>query len=500
MYISSAKDGFRPIVYYEQYNMMSFFNFKNKMPKAIAKRPLYLHNTLSGKIELFESLNGTVRMYNCGPTAYDEQHIGNLFPPVVANVLHRTLLASGYAVKEVNNITDFGHISDDDDSEDKMTKGLKREGMNPTLENMRALAEKYAGLFFEDLPKLGVDPKKVLYPRASDYIDAQIELIKTLEQKGFAYLASDGVYFNTAKFPGYGKLGGQHAGPREARIEANNEKKNPADFALWKKDAKLGWESPWGLGFPGWHTECVAMIFALLGRQIDIHMGGVDLIPIHHNNEIAQAEAATGKQFVRYWVHNAHITIDGKKVSKSLGNTVYLHNITDRGLHARALRYWFLTGHYHTPMNFTWDALEGANTALKRLQRAFLEMPKKGVVDKKFLEEFYGFILQDLDTPKALARVWDLVKDTTVPPADKRASLAEADKILGLGIADERVTTKLAVIEEAGLPEEVQHLLDERVMARIAKNYARADELRIQIEGRGYELTDTPEGQKVTKK
>jgi cysteinyl-tRNA synthetase len=481
---------------------MIFNLFKKTMPRAMAQKPLYLHNTLSGKLELFESINGTVRMYNCGPTAYDEQHVGNLFPPVVANVLHRTLLQCGYSVKEVNNITDFGHISDDESSEDKMTKGLIREGMSPTLENMRVLAEKYAKLFFADLPQLGVDIKKVLYPRASDYIDAQIELIKTLEQKGFAYPTKDGVYFNTAKYQGYGKLGhinlgGQLAG---ARVEENKEKKNANDFALWKKDSKLGWESPWGLGFPGWHTECVAMIFSLLGRQIDIHMGGNDLIPIHHNNEIAQAEAATGKQFVRYWVHNAHITIEGKKVSKSLGNTVYLHNITDQGLNARALRYWFLTGHYRTPMNFTWDALEGANTALKRLQRSFLEMPKGGKADTKFLDEFYGFILQDLDTPKALARVWDLLKDESVAPADKRASIAEADKILGLGIADERITTKLPVIEESDLPEDVQHLLDERTMARIAKNYARADELRIQIEGLGYELTDTAEGQKVTRK
>jgi cysteinyl-tRNA synthetase len=242
------------------------------------------------------------------------------------------------------------------------------------------------------------------------------------------------------------------------------------------------------------------MIFTLLNKQIDIHMGGIDLIPIHHNNEIAQAEAATGRQFVRYWVHNEFITIDGKRLSKSQGNTLYLHNITDRGLNARALRYWFLTGHYRTPMNFTWDAIEGANTALKRLQRAYLEMPKNGKADKKFLDEFYGFILQDLDTPKALARVWDLVKDASVAPADKRASIIEADKILGLGITEERITTKLPVVEEDSLPEEVQTLLDERTMARIAKNYQRADELRTKIEAKGYELTDTADGQQVAKK
>ena len=479
------------------------------MPKATAQKPLYLHNTLSGTVELFESINGTVRMYNCGPTPYDEQHIGNLFPPVVASVLRRALEASGYPVNQVTNITDFGHLVGGDeglDGDDKMTQGLRREGWDMTMANMRKLAEKYAEIFFHDIALLGVDVEKITFPRASDYIPEQIALIKALEEKGYAYQTSDGVYFDTAKFQGYGKLGGINiAALKEgARVDANSEKRNPADFALWKFNAKadvqLGWDSPWGKGYPGWHIECTAMIFTLLGRQIDIHTGGIEHIPVHHNNEIAQAEAITGKPFVRYWLHNAHITIEGKKISKSLGNTVYLHNIVDRGLNPRALRYWFLTGHYRTPMNFTWDALEGANTALKRLQRALLEMPKGGVADKTFLDEFYGFVLQDLDIPKALARVWDLLKDTTVSPADKRASLVEADNILGLGIADEQTATKLSVVEESDLPEEVQHLLDERTMARIAKNYQRSDELRIKIEGLGYDLTDTNKGQQVTKK
>ena len=494
---------------------MDFFSFfKKTMPRAVARRPLYLHNTLSGKVELFESINGTVRMYNCGPTPYDEQHIGNLFPPVVANVLHRTLESAGYPVNQVTNITDFGHLtSDADEGDDKMTQGLKREGMVLTMENMRALAEKYAAIFFADIEELGIDTKKITFPRASDYIAEQIALIKTLKEKSYAYKTSDGVYFDTSKFSGYGKLGGINVSALKegARVEANTEKKNPADFVLWKLDTKkdaaenlgqkLGWNSPWGWGFPGWHIECTAMIFTLLGRQIDIHTGGIEHIPVHHNNEIAQAEAITGKQFVRYWLHNNHITIEGKKISKSLGNTVYLHNITDRGLNARALRYWFLTGHYRTPMNFTWDALEGANTALKRLQRAFLELPTKGgLPDEKFMQAFYAAVNNDLDTPKALALVWDLLKDNEMLPADKRASLGEADEILGLGLDEPQVAARLAVIEEADLPEEVQLLLDERTLARIAKNYQRADELRIQIEALGYELKDTAEGQKVTKK
>ncbi|MDO8518245.1 MAG: cysteine--tRNA ligase [bacterium] len=478
--------------------------------------PLQLHNTLSGRLEVFEPLGPSVKIYNCGPTAYDEQHIGNLFPPVVANVLHRTLEAWGYQVEEVNNITDFGHLSEDEESEDKMTRGLKREGKTLTLANMRWLAEKYAELFFADLPEVGINPKAVRYPRASDYIAEQIAVVKTLEQKEYAYRTSDGVYFDTSRFSGYGKLGsvnlqGQRAG---ARVQENMEKRTPFDFALWKLDKKLGWKSPWGLGFPGWHTECVAMIFTLLGRQIDIHMGGVDLIPTHHNNEIAQAEALTGKQFVRYWIHNAHITIEGKKVSKSLGNTVYLHNLADRGLSPRALRYWFLTGHYRAPMNFTWDAIEGANTALGRLQRAYLELhgakgdalrspglrrrldTESNAKEKLFVEDFYAAIADDLNTPRALALLWDAIKNKTV----SQATVAKADQILGLGLAENRPMAKLSVIAASDLPEEVQKLLAEREAARLAKDFAASDVLRDQIETMGYEIKDTPSGTKITTK
>lgn len=484
---------------------MIFDLFKKQRKSVLPK--LLLHNTLSGKLEVFEPLNGVVKMYNCGPTPYDEQHIGNLFPPVVANVLRRTLEASGHKVHQVTNITDFGHLtSDSDTGEDKMTLGLKREGLAMTMANMRTLAEKYAAIFFRDIGMLGIDTGTITFPRASDYIGEQIALIQTLKEKGYAYKTSDGVYFDTAKFAGYGKLGGINIGALKegARVEANAEKRSPADFALWKLDTKkdlaLGWESPWGKGFPGWHIECTAMIFTLLGKQIDIHTGGIEHIPVHHNNEIAQAEAATGKQFVRYWLHNAHITIEGKKISKSLGNTVYLHNIVDRGLNAKALRYWFLTGHYRTPMNFTWDALEGADTGLKRLSRAFLEMPKGGVADEVFIKDFYGALANDLDTPKALARMWDLMKDDIVAPADKRASLIEADKVLGLGLNDERTAAKLAVIEQTDLPEEIQKLMADREAARLGKDFTKADELRTQIESLGFDIQDTPEGQKVTKK
>ena len=317
------------------------------------------------------------------------------------------------------------------------------------------------------------------------------------------------MYFDTAKFKGYGKLGhvalaGQEAG---ARVEENKEKKNPHDFALWKlskqgEQRQQEWPSPWGVGFPGWHIECTAFIFSLLGKQIDIHTGGVDHIAIHHNNEIAQAESLTGKQYSRYWLHNEFITIEGRKVSKSLGNTIYLSQIVDRGFSARALRYLYLTVHYRSPSNFTWEAIEGADQALKRLTRTYLELPKGGTASAVFLKQFYTALSNDFDTPKALAEVWNLVKGEDiykgVSPADKRASLAQADLVLGLGLAEARPVQKLTV-SDARVPETVQTLAKEREMARANKDFTRSDALRAEIHALGYEVIDAPEGQKLRK-
>jgi cysteinyl-tRNA synthetase len=478
---------------------MSLFSFFK--PKTAERPPLLLHNTLSGLVEPFAPLNHTVKMYNCGPTPYDEQHIGNMVPPYLGNLLRRAFEAWGYPVKQVMNITDFGHLSGgdvgDENTEDKMTLGLRREGLVPTMDNMRTLAEKYTDIFLRDAELLGVDNKKVLYPRASDYIPQMIALIEALEQKGYAYKTSDGVYFDTAKFAGYGKLGGLATGPEaHARVAVNAEKKSAHDFALWKlaqEESALGWPSPWGTGFPGWHIECTAMAFTLLGRQLDIHTGGIEHVPVHHNNELAQAEALTGKPFVRYWLHNAHITIEGKKISKSLSNTVYLHNITDRGLEPRALRYWFLTGHYRTPMNFTWEAIEGANTALLRLRRAYLEAFSAGGVQKEFMDKLYAAIGNDLGTAQALALVWENIKTLN------KATLAEADKIFGLGLADARPAAKLS-IKQNELPQEIQELVNQREVARKNKDFARADELRGQIEALGFKLEDSPDGPKISLK
>lgn len=490
--------------------LFSFFRNKTERP------PLRFHNTLTGTLETFEPLRpGHVKMYHCGPTPYDRQHIGNMVPPVLADTLRRVFEAWGYSVEQVMNITDFGHLTGDnegdpDRGDDKMMRGLSREGLKPTMQNMRALAEKYAKLFLEDVALLGIDTARVSYPRASDYIPEQIALIKTLMQKGYAYDTTDGIYYDTTRFKEYGKLGnialeGQQAG---ARIAQYAEKKHSHDFVLWKKSVKMGWPSPWGMGFPGWHIECTAMIFKLLGKQIDIHTGGIEHIPIHHNNEIAQAEAATGKQFVRYWLHNAHITVAGKKISKSLGNTVYLHNIVDRGYNPRAFRYWFLTGHYRTPMNFTWEAIEGADQALKRLTRAYMNAASHSTISKgspwipraalgnkgeEFLQRFHEEIANDLGTARALALVWDNIKSLDT------LTLKRVDRVLGLGFSDEQESAKLAEVPYMELPEDIQKLVYEREEARKNKDFARADDLRKAIEDKGFVLKDTAEGSKITR-
>ncbi len=473
--------------------------------------PLLFHNTLSGELEEFQPLKaGEVKMYNCGPTVYGTQHIGNMSAAVFADVLRRTLEAWNYRVTQVINITDFGHLSSDaDEGDDKMTIGLRAAGMEISLANMRVLAEQYTEEYFADLDALGVDRSKITFPRASDYIPQQISLIEALEQKGYAYRTSDGVYFDVSRFKNYGKLGnidlaGQRVG---ARVEAHSEKRGPYDFILWKSDDKLGWESPWGLGFPGWHIECTAMIFTILGKQIDIHTGGVEHIPVHHNNEIAQAEAATGKQFAKFWLHRDHITIEGKKISKSLGNTIYVHNIVDRGINPRSLRYWFLTAHYRTQANFTWDALAAAETALTRLQRMYLELkttPPSIAPNARedaaadFKQAFLTAVGNDLDTPAAIALVWDLVKDQSVSNTEKLEGLIFADAILGLGLSEVRANKKIVVTPNVPLPENVPDEIRSSVLGRIEsrknKNFSKADQYRAEIESKGFTVKDNPDG------
>lgn len=476
--------------------MLKFFKRAPK-PAPSALPPLQFFNTLSGELETFVPLSPRqVKMYNCGPTVYDRQHIGNLRPYIFADILRRTLEAWGHSVKQVINITDVGHlVGDGDEGEDKMEASARKQ-----KKTAQEIAQEVTDAWFNDLDALGIDRSRIIFTRATDYIEEQLALVKTLEEKGYAYVIADGVYFDTSRFAAYGKLGGINLeGQKEgARVEENPEKRNPHDFALWKLSPKRGkkrqqeWDSPWGKGFPGWHIECTAMIFKELGRQIDIHTGGVDHIPVHHNNEIAQAESASGRQYARYWMHNEFITIEGKKVSKSLGNTIYLSQLVDRGLSPMALRYWYLTAHYRSPINFTWEALSGADQALTRLSRTYLEAPEGGA-QKDFMDAFYEALGRDLDTPKALALVWEHGKTLN------KETLAEIDRILGLGFSSERPLAKLSVVPESELPEEVRSLLAQREEARLAKDFAQADILRAAIEEQGFTIKDSPEGPKLTK-
>lgn len=481
--------------------------------------PVYFFNTLGKEKQLFETLRkGHVKTYTCGPTPYDRMHIGNMSSIVFADVLRRALEWNGYTVKQVTNVTDFGHlVSDGDTGEDKMSKGLRREGKTFTMENMLALAKKYANVYFEDARALGVDTDAFIVTYASDYIDAQIALIKTLEEKGYAYvIEDDGVYFDVSRFPTYGELAGTNIESLKAgaRVEVNEKKRHPADFALWKFGSTTkkspGWESPWGKGFPGWHIECSAMIRSNLGEQIDIHTGGPEHIAVHHTNEIAQSEAAFGKHpFSRYWLHRAWIQMEGEKISKSLGNTYYVSDIVEHGFHPLAYRYWLLTSHYRTPSNFTWAALEGAQKALVQLVNKADSLADVTPTEAPagWLAAFRERINDDLDTPGAVARTWELVKDKTVEPSALKAALIEADSVFGLNVfqPDDAMRDFLqkefgTTIEEDDIPDEIKVLMAEREAARLVKNWSRADEIRDTIKAKGFEIEDAATGPRIVKK
>lgn len=467
--------------------------------------PLQLFNTESRSLETFTPLHGhKVLMYSCGPTVYDYIHIGNLRAFVLTDILKRTLEYNHYQVKNTINLTDFGHLTDDGDAgEDKMMKGLKREGKPVTLAAMRELSDFFIDAFYEDLSNLRILPPTT-FSRASDYISEQIALVKTLEEKGYTYETSDGLYFDISKFPSYGRLGKINLEELKtgARVEENTEKKNPADFCVWKK-GELGWDSRWGKGFPGWHIECSAMAIATLGKQIDIHTGGIDLIGTHHNSEICQSECVTGKVFVKYWLHNEFITIDNTKIGKSLGNAVGLKNLIEAGYTGDDYRYWLLTAHYRSPANFSFEALKAAKQALYRLKRHIYEEYKNvsGKPSADYIKRFHAAINNDLDTPKAIALLWELVKDDTIEDSAKCATIKHFDKVLAIGLSDELddALFKLGVVSVSDIPEEINQLIQEREAARIARNWDESDRLRTLINHKGYIIEDSASGPKVSK-
>ncbi len=489
---------------------MQWFSFLKRWQQTESLR---LYNSLSREAEVFSlpAPARQVRMYNCGPTVYGPQHIGNLSAAVFADTLRRVLEWNGYAVKQVINITDFGHlVSDGDEGEDKMMKGLRTAGKEPTMENMYELATGFMEQYLRDITALNVGAEKIRFPRASEHVPAQIAMIQTLVEKGYAYETSDGVYFETAHFPAYGALGGIDTTHQKegARVAINTEKHGASDFALWKKSSSMGWDSPWGKGFPGWHIECSAMIHSLLGKQIDIHTGGIEHIAVHHNNEIAQSEAATGKRpFSRFWMHRAHIRMNDAKMAKSDGNVAYLSDVLERGYHPLALRYWFLTNHYRTPANFTWDALEAAQKAFLRLRR-FVDTAGEAsaAVPPRWKVQIVARLNDDLDTPGAIATLWEMSKAADVSAADVKAAILDADLVLGLGLAQEdplakRLYEKLfgAAVAADELPADIRTLMDAREAARAAKDWAQADALRAELAEKGYRVEDGESGPRAMK-
>lgn len=476
-----------------------------------------LYNTLSKQKEvfkptrkgLFDFANKTVTMYNCGPTVYQPLHIGNYRAYVFADILKRTLEHGGYSVKQVINITDVGHlVGDGDEGEDKMQVTAQKQ-----QRSSKEISEEYTKEFFAGLAELNIEIEKnslspeTTFPRATGYIQQQIALIQQLEQRGFTYKTSDGVYFDTSKFPQYGKLGNIHlAGLEEGhRVATNTEKRHPTDFALWKfsKENAGGthrdqeWPSPWGVGFPGWHIECSAMAMGILGQTIDIHTGGIDHIPTHHNNEIAQSEAATHKPFARFWLHGAHLLIDGQKISKSIGNTVYLKDLNAQGVTTLGYRYWLLTSSYHTQINFTWEAIKGAQTAYERLLQQVRGLPKEPASKKMhtgYEKMIRVAINDDLNTPKAMAVIWDMLKDTSVNNDEKKNTILEFDKIFGL-----KLDTSIGIHMHFFAPDIVA-LKDARNLARQQKDFKKSDELRNTIKLKGFDVVDTADGSYLIKR
>ena len=453
-----------------------------------------LYNTLFKKKEEFKPLGKEVGLYCCGPTVYHFAHIGNLRSYIFEDVLKRTLLFNEFKVNHVMNITDVGHLtSDSDTGEDKMLKGAKRE-----KKTVYEVAEFYTQAFKEDLRKLNfILPNH--FPKATEHIKEQIKLIQKLEKKGFTYIAGGNVYFDTSKLDDYGKLARLDLNAEtKSRVEKDANKKNSHDFVLWFtkskfKDQEMKWESPWGEGYPGWHIECSAMSTKYLGEQFDIHCGGIDHIPVHHTNEIAQSESATGKKpWVKYWLHNEFLVLSkGEKMAKSGENFITLTVLEEKGYSALDYRYFCLGTHYRNPLMFSFEAMDSAKAGYKKLVGHILEIKGTGgKVSSSYLDKFTLGINDDMNTAKGLAVMWEVLKDEKLSDKDKYATLLEFDTVFGLGLADLKVEK---------IPAEVVELAEERLVARNAKDWAKSDELRDKISKLGYVVGDTKEGYELKK-
>ena len=461
---------------------------------------LTLFNTLTRKKEPFSPLDPQLAcLYTCGPTVYQYMHLGNLRSFLFEDILKRTLLFNGFKVKHVMNITDVGHLTSDADAgEDKMLKGAKREG-----KTVWEVADFYTKAFQTDFHKLNLLTPDI-WCKATNHIKEQIEMIKILEKKGFTYTAGGNVYFNTLKLKDYGKLAQLNLNAEaKARVEKDKNKQNPHDFVLWFTKSKfqeqeMKWGSPWGAGYPGWHIECSAMATKYLGEQFDIHCGGIDHIPVHHTNELAQSEAALGrKPWVKYWLHNEFLVLSaGEKMAKSGDNFITLSTLEEKGFHPLDYRYFCLGTQYRNPLMFSYEALEGAKVARRKLCERVLELKRTSEkkdqksLQKKFLDKFTPEINDDLNTPQALATLWEVLKDSQLNDHDKYFLVLQFDRILGFNLGN---------LKEDKIPAEIMKLAVERQNAREKKNWKKSDELREKIAKLGFIVGDTKDGFEVKK-
>ena len=459
-----------------------------------------LYNTLSRKKEEFKTLDGsdTVRMYSCGPTVYNYAHIGNLRTYVFMDLLRRVLKYSGYNVKGVMNITDVGHLTDDgDNGEDKMAKTAREQKKDPWQ-----IAKYYTEIFMKDFGRLNIGVPEIVC-KATDYIGEMIEYVEGLVENGYGYETDDGIYYDISKFKDYGQLSGNTLDDLKAgaRIEVNDGKRNPYDFAIWKKAPKehiMQWPSPWGQGYPGWHIECSAMSRIHLGDVFDIHTGGVDHIPIHHENEIAQSEGLTGKNPANFWIHGDFMLVDGGKMSKSLGNTYTIDQLIEKGYSPMVFRFFCLNAHYRKKLNFTFEGMDGAKISYERLCAALLKHKNSTAeTDPKVLEkykaEFDSVVCDDLNVPAGLGVLFTMLKE----PASKDVyNLAlEFDKVFGLDF------DKIQEVEEvkADIPSEIIEKAELMQAARKEKNWPVADALRAEITASGYTVKNTKDGYEIVK-
>jgi cysteinyl-tRNA synthetase len=460
---------------------------------------LRLHDTRTRSVRPFVPLAGpAVGIYTCGPTVYAPQHLGNMRSQIVPDVLRRVLAAAGYDVTFVTNITDVGHlVSDADEGDDKVEAAAARAGTTAA-----EIAAHYTEQWATDRRRLGcLEPDVV--PKAASHVGEQIAMVQTLEELGHTYVIEDGVYFDTSTFPGYADFARLDLDElaTSGRVEHVEHKRHPADFALWKRTApgvvrQQEWDSPWGRGFPGWHIECSAMATAYLGSRFDIHTGGIDHVRVHHTNEVAQSECALGVHpWVGTWLHTEFLDLGGAKMSKSKGDVLLVDTLVERGLAPLAFRYFTLQAHYRQQQAFTWDALEAADTALRRLlANAAAARDAGGTADPATVDpyrrRFWSALADDLNTPRALAVVWEAARADDLTPADRWAFLAEADQVLGFGFAD----ASAAPADDTGSDPAIDAKVAEREAARVAKDFATADRIRDELAAEGLELVDGPTG------